>query len=252
MNALDCTTAIAEPLGTLGASFYFSPQAIAIGETIELDVVTFYAAGRGGVLGDIDVIEVDEVFFFFKDGMVASMMEKARAGAPRDLAVTKHLEAASAFANDTFGGIDESTLDAFIAAASALVGTLPTGRWPIVDGYRSLPIPSGSAAAAYQFAVIIREVRGGVHTDAIKAAGLSDAEAVQLYAGGSMLGLHGYGEDDTVEETPELIARRIAAEDDTNARMVSLLESLSDTQREALVAGSDAMLAALANPVPIN
>ena len=82
MNALDCTTAIAEPLGTLGASFYFSPQAIAIGETIELDVVTFYAAGRGGVLGDIDVIEVDEVFFFFKDGMVASIMEKARAFRP--------------------------------------------------------------------------------------------------------------------------------------------------------------------------
>ena len=251
MNALDCTTALAEPIGTLGMSFYFSPQAIAIGETIELDVVTFYAAGRGGVLGEVDVVEVDEVFFFFKDGMVAAMMEKARAGAPRDLAVTKHLEAATAFANDTFGGVSTEVLDAFTHAASALVGTLPTGSWPIVDGYRSLPIPSGSAAAAYHFAVILREVRGGVHTDAIKAEGLSDVEAVQLYAGGSMLGLHGYTDADTVEETPELVARRAAAEQDTDDRMVALLEALSDDQRAALVAGSDAMFAALASPVAV-
>ncbi len=251
MNALDCTTALAEPIGTIGMSFYFSPQAIAIGETIELDVVTFYAAGRGGVLGDIDVIEVDEAFFFFKDGMVAAMMEKARAGADRDLAVTKHLEAAEAFANATFGGVATDVLDAFSAATSALVGTLPTGSWPIVDGYRALPIPSGSAAAAYHFAVILREIRGGVHTDAIKAEGLSDVEAVQLYANGSMLGLHGYTDADTVEETPELVARRAAAETDTDVRMAGVLEVLSDAQRDALVAGSNAMFAALAAPVAV-
>jgi len=252
MNALDCTTALAEPIGVIGMSFYFSPQAIAIGETIELDVVTFYAGGRGGVLGDIDAVEVDEAFFFFKDGMVAAMMEKARTGAPRDLTVTKHLEASAAFANATFGGIDPSVLDAFSSAASALVGTLPTGSWPIVDGYRSLPVPSGSAAEAYYFAVILREVRGGVHTDAIKAEGLSDVEAVQLYADGSMLGLHGYGEDDTVTVTPELVARRAAAEDDTDARMAGLLAVLSDDQRAALVAGSDAMFAALSSPIAIS
>ena len=251
MNALDCTTALADPIGTIGMSFYFSPQAIAIGETIELDVVTFYAAGRGGVLGEIDVIEVDEVFFFFKDGMVAAMMEKARAGAPRELAVSKHLEAASAFADATFGGIPDDVLDAFTAAASSLIGTLPTGHWPLVDGYRALPIPSGRAAAAYHFAVLLREVRGGVHTEAIKAAGLSDVEAVQLYANGSMLGLHGYGDADTVEETPELVARRGAAEDDTDARMAALLETLSDDQRDDIVAGSDALFAALAAPVPV-
>ena len=55
-------------------SFYFSPQATAIGESIELDVVTFYAAGRGGVLGDIDVVEVDETFYFFNPGMIAGMI----------------------------------------------------------------------------------------------------------------------------------------------------------------------------------
>ena len=251
MNARDCTTALAEPIGTIGMSFYFSPQAIAIGETIELDVVTFYAAGRGGVLGDIDVVEIDEVFFFFKTGMVAAMMEKARAGASRDLAVTKHLEAAAAFANDTFGGVPTDVLDAFIAAASSLVGTLPTGPWPIVDGYRSQPIPSGSAAAAYYFAVLLRELRGGVHTDAIKAEALSDVEAVQLYANGSMLGLHGYTDADTVEETPELVARRAAAELDTDVRMATLLDVLSDDQRTALVAGSDAMFAALATPIAV-
>lgn len=91
-----------------------------------------------------------------------------------------------------------------------------------------------------------------MHTDAIKAEGLSDVEAVQLYAGGSMLGLHGYSDADTVEETPELVARRAAAEQDTDGRMASLLEVLSDDQRAALVAGSGAMFAALASPVAVS
>ncbi len=66
---MDTTTladSLSEPIQTVGLSFYFSPQAIERGKAIDLDVVALYAAGRGGVLGDIDANEVDEIFYFFK------------------------------------------------------------------------------------------------------------------------------------------------------------------------------------------
>ena len=56
MDTLELADTIADPIGTVGMSFYFSPQAMARGEGLELDVVTFYAGGRGGVLGDIDAV----------------------------------------------------------------------------------------------------------------------------------------------------------------------------------------------------
>ena len=110
MDTLELADTIAEPLGTVGMSFYFSPQAIARGEGIELDVITFYAGGRGGVLGDVDAVEVDRIFYFFKTGLVASMVEKARAGADRQETVTTHLDAAGDYASATFGAIPADVL----------------------------------------------------------------------------------------------------------------------------------------------
>lgn len=252
MDPVTCTQRIAEPIGTVGMSFYFSPQAIAIGETIELDVVAFYAGGRAGVLGDVPVVEVDEVFFFFKDGMVAQMAERARSIAEIDLTVQKHMEAAASFAEATFGAVPAEQLEAFSAAAERLSGLAPAGRWPIFDGYLALPVPTGTVARAYHWAVILRELRGGIHTDAVKAAGLSDVEAVQLDQGGAMLGLHGYADEDLSEVTDELLARRAEADAATEAGMVELVSQLDDAERQALVDASLAMAEALASPTPVS
>ena len=71
--------------------------------------------------------------------------------------------------------------------------------------------------------------------------GLTAAQACQLDKGGEAFELHGYGDDDRSEVTPELIAAREAAERDTSARMAALLEPLTDTQRAALLEGTKAL-----------
>ncbi len=249
MDTLELADTIAEPLGTVGMSFYFSPQAVARGEGIELDVVTFYAGGRGGVLGDVDAVEVDRIFYFFKTGMVTSMVEKARAGADRQQTVTTHLGAAGDYASATFGGIPADVLRGFSAAAGALARTLPRGRWPLVDGYLAQPVPADPIHEAYYWSIVLRELRGGVHTEAVMDAGLSAAEACQLDHGGLSFGLHGYGDEDRTEETEELTARRLAVEVDTSNRMAELLEVLDGGQRRALAAGAIALHEAVAAPV---
>ena len=71
MDATTAVSTIAGPIGDLAAHFYFSPQAVARGEAIGLDVVSLYGAGRASVLGGLDPQAADATCHFFKPGMVA-------------------------------------------------------------------------------------------------------------------------------------------------------------------------------------
>ncbi|MFZ3319130.1 helix-turn-helix domain-containing protein, partial [Mycobacterium sp.] len=119
--------------------------------------------------------------------------------------------------------------------------------WPLFDGYCSAPAASTAAARAYRAAILLRELRGGVHTDAVKATGLSPVTACQFNRDGDLVNfkMHGFSEEDMVEYTPEIEAQRAAAEAATTAQMAALFGPLSRTQVEAIVAGTDALAAAL-------
>lgn len=244
MDAQAAATAIGPPLGTVGAAFYFSPEAVARASTVGIDVVSLYAAGRGGVLGDRTPDEVDDVFFFFKSGMIAGVVESARAKADPAAIVDAHIGSAADFALATFGSVDPDVLVAFADAASQVVAGLPTGRWPLVDGYRVVPTPDDPTARAYLMAVILRELRGGVHRQAVEAAGLSAAVSCQFDRGDDYYRLHGFGDEDRVAESPEVLAARAWAEEETDRSMAQLLSVIDGTQAAALVAGAEAMLAA--------
>jgi len=253
MQPTDAATAIADPLGHVaGATFYFSPASTTRASAIGIDVVSLYAAGRGAVLGDVDPAEVDEVFFFFKPGMIGAVVEASRSVVPVPVVLEAHLAAADDFALATFGGIDEGTLAEFDTAAAAVVAGLPQGEWPLVDGYRAAPVPGAPAPAAFRRAILLRELRGGVHRQAVEAAGLTGAVACQFDRGDDYYRLHGFGDEDRVEATPEVLAAKDAAESATDARMGALLGALDGPGLEALVAGALAMDAAWQAPVPVS
>ena len=243
MDALAAATAIGAPLGVVGAAFYFSPEAGVRAEGVGLDVVSLYAAGRGAVLGDRTPAEVDEVFYFFKPGLIAGVVEAARAQAGAADILAAHLGSADDFADATYGSVDPTILAAFDTAAARVVEALPTGRWPLVDGYRAQPMPGGTAASAYRRAVLLRELRGGIHRDAVEAAGLSAAVACQFDRGDDYYRLHGFGDDDRVPETPATLAMRVGAEQATDAAMADLLTVLDGAGLVDLVAGAELLAA---------
>jgi hypothetical protein len=251
MEPPDAAVALAEPLGTVaGATFYFSPQSAARAVAIGIDVVALYAAGRGGVLGNAGPVEVDEAFFFFKPGMIAGLVAGARATAPLADILEAHLASADDFARATFGGIEPAVLMAFDAAGSTVVGSLPAGMWPLVDGYRSATLPGDPRTDAFRWAILLRELRGGVHRDAAEAAGLTGAVACQFDRGDGYYALHGFGDEDRVAETPEVLGAKASAEQATDERMGELLSVLDEDGIEALVVGALALHDALAAPVP--
>ena len=243
MDALTAATAIGAPLGVVGAAFYFSPEAGVRAEGIGLDVVSLYAAGRGAVLGDRTPSEVDETFFFFKSGLIAGVVEAARVTAASADILAAHLGWADDFAVSTYGSVDPTVLAAFDAAGTRVVEALPTGRWPLLDGYRVQPMPGGTAASAYRRAVLLRELRGGIHREAVESAGLSAAVACQFDRGDDYYRLHGFGDDDRVPETPATLATRVGAEQATDAAVAELLAVLDEERLEDLVAGAELLAA---------
>lgn len=251
MQTLEAVDSLAEPIGAIGSWFYFAPQTQARAESLGLNAFEFYALGRGGVIADPTPERVEEVFHFFKPGVIAGLFASASRTVPIGTGVDEHLAAADTFALATFGDVPSAVLEGLIEATVALAHTLPEGRWPIYDGYRFHGLPGGTAADAFRCTIWLRELRGGVHTDAVVDSGLTPVEACYLDGNPKSFGLHGFLDDDIPAVDDGTRGRRLAAEVDTSTRMASLLAGLAPEQRAAMVAAAVAMKPALKSPVPV-
>lgn len=242
MDTAQLTSHTAGPIGTMGGAHYFSPESSAAAEAVGLDLGALYAAGRGGTMGDVSAEEVQAVFFFFKPPMVATMLSGIEGKATMSQAADAACEGAAAFGAARLANLDDETLQAFLDAARAAVAAAPRGRWPLFDGHAARARSADPRSEAFLLVVTLRELRGGIHTEAIQAQGLSAATACQLDSNPISFELHGFGDADRVEPTDEVVARRAAAEEATDAEMIAIYESLSETQRAALARGVDAMV----------
>jgi hypothetical protein len=236
--------ALAPDAWTVGQAFYFGDEAKSRAAELGINVIEFYGLGRGGVLGAVSADDVEAAFTFFPRSIIDYFW--ARAGGLDVTEVARvHLEAADAFARRAFASLDRDLLEGVANATEAVLAAVEPGRFVLVDGYRRLPRPDDVVALAYRGVVELRELRGGVHIEAVAAEGLSAPEAAYLDDEG-LFRLHGYGDADIPEVTDELRARRRRAEEATSAEMARYLDGLSEAQREALARGLAAMRGALA------
>lgn len=251
MNALELSDVTADPIQLVGMSFYFSASTSERAKELGLNVFQFYGLGRGGVLGDADYDTVFEAFTFFSHPAMEMLWTKSRERADPNEIATAYLEAAYAYADDTFGAIDTALLEGFADAAWTCAQAVERGQHALFDGYAKFPRPENHAHAAYLGAIVLRELRGGVHIDAVHDVGISPEEAAYLHDP-SIFKLHGYSDDDVPEVTDELESKKLRAEELTSAGMAAYFEVLSDAQREALAAGAVAMQEATKSPVAVS
>ena len=234
MDTTGLIDATAAPIYELGGAFCFAPATAARGERLGLDVFMFYCLGRGGVLGDVDARAVAEALVWFKPALVETWWSEGRAIAdPTEVAVA-YLDAAREYARSTFRSSD--ALGAFCAAAERIVAAAPTGRWPLVDGYRRYALPDDVVARAFQLVVVLRELRGGAYAEAVAALGITPAESHYLNSADAFE-LYGYESDDTPTVTDELVERRALAEDRATELLVASYEVLDDDERLAFLDG---------------
>jgi hypothetical protein len=249
MDAMELADVTADPIQWVGLSFYFDPLTVERAGELGLHRYEFYGLGRGGVLGDVDSAAVTEAFTFFHPAAVERFWSATQKADPV-VTAQQYLEAAYGYADRTFGAIPVEVLANYAAAAHKVVETVERGHHRLVDGYRQYPVPESPVHAAYLGAIMMRELRGCVHIDAVAEAGLTVVQACYL-SDADNFRRHGYTEADVPAVTADDEARKVRAEQITSAAMAGCFAVLSDDERQHLRDGALAMFDALRSPVSV-
>ena len=248
MDARDLAAALADPIQSLGAAFYFAEGTRESASALGLNVYQFYGLGRAGVMGDVEPAVVESVFAFFHPGVIDLIYTQPRTSHDPVTTAAAHLASTNAFADQSFAGVAPGALADVARVAREVLDGVEVGRYPLVDGYyRSWDESYDACHAAYRAVIALRELRGAVHVEAVSRAGLTPLEACYLQDPG-VFALHGYAESDAPSVTADLTTRKERAEALTDEAMAHYLEPLGDDARAALLEGVRAMAASLADP----
>ena len=175
MQTADVVQAVAAPMGSAGAAFYFHPDTLAKGKELGLDGFRFYMLGRGGVLGDVPARVVESAFGYFNTALVDKIWNSARERVAPATAAAAYLEANAELGRRKLDGLDG--LDAYCEAAQAVVAAARPAGLTLFAGISSAPVPDDTPARAIHFTSVLRELRGSVHLLAIAAVGLDNTAA---------------------------------------------------------------------------
>jgi hypothetical protein len=247
MDARELAVALADPIQSLGAAFYFADGTRERAGAQGLNVYQFYGLGRAGVMGNVEPAVVREAFAFFHPDVIDVIYSQPRdTHDPAGIAAA-HLDAAFAFADQNFATLDSELLEGVVDATRRVIDGVEVGRYPLVDGYRRAAA-TGVVHGAYLAAIQLRELRGAVHIEAVARAALTPVQACYLQDP-SVFALHGYHDEDVPVMTADLPARKERAEAFTDESMAQYLDVVDEAARASLLDGVRAMAAALAGPV---
>jgi hypothetical protein len=244
MTPEELVAAACPKISAMGWAFYFVPETVARGEELGLDGLSFYALGRGGVLGDVEPGVIASAFGYFNPRLVATMWEAgSKAVAPRR-AGHAFMECSANFGRTRFA--DVAGLEAFCDAAGAVNDAADPVGLALYAGVSAEPLADDVPGRAMQLVTVLREFRGSAHLIALRALGL-DAKTAHHIHRPNDTAMFGWGEDDAPTITADDRAAWDAAEELTDRIVLPAYAVLDDAGGEDLMAGLRAMERAL-NP----
>ena len=231
-------------IGPMGGAFMMSPSAGAAGQEIGLDFMTYYALGRGGVLGDVDGKTAADAFFFFNPELVASVWDAGKANNDPRVVAKHYADACATWGREQLAGVEG--LDDFTKLAERVAqGAEPTPSSKLFAGWRDMPLPDDAAGrSAIQCVLVLRELRGGAHVEAMKQVGVAPADAVATNSPG-MFELFGWTHE--MPDTEPFKAGCEEAERITDDLVAPAFAGLSDDERTTFAN----VLGAIANKLGI-
>jgi hypothetical protein len=202
---------------------------------------TFYFAGRGGVLGDVDADVVIAAFGWWDPGLVRLMWGRGLAVAGARESAGRYAQACAAWAEDHIAGF--AYADRLSELAERVVGSAEGAGLPLFAGWRAEPRVGGGVGRMLQLVQVMREWRGAVHLVATTAVGLGPLEAVLTNEGERQARFLGWREElpncdqlkDRHLRAQEITDRLIAAEYERalgraeRAEFADLVVKLGDT-----------------------
>ncbi|MFI6734504.1 hypothetical protein ACIBI9_16370 [Nonomuraea sp. NPDC050451] len=234
-------TQVKAAIGQYGGGFMISREAKAVCEEHGLGARELYFRGRCGVLGECDADVVNSVVVFFPPEHVEQSWNGGRK-LPVEQAVELYAEVCRAWGRRKLGGYDGcarlAELLQRVAEGAQCAGV------PLFAGWRAVPLPDDPPARAVQLMHVVRELRGGLHANAVIAAGLHPLEAT-LASGhdatpfgattGEMIAKFFQWPEPYATPGPEVVARRAAVEETTDDLMASAFSVLDSSETDELI-----------------
>ena len=182
---------IREAVVRIPGGFMTDASTYARGAELGFEGADFYAAGRGGVLGDVHADIVVAAFVFFAPALVHEAWARsapimARASAAREWAANAHAWATANFPDE----VDWQTIAALLGR---VVSAAPVAAAPLFAGWRTLEEPEDIKALAMHRLNALRELRGALHGAAVLTVGLAPVEAIVVRTP-KLLGVFGWPE----------------------------------------------------------
>jgi hypothetical protein len=212
------------------SKFMFDAATFKRGAELGFEGFDFYAAGRGGALGDVSADVVVAAFVFFGPKVVHEAWARSAAVMPRRDAALEWNACLARWAHDHLGDVADwprlaDLLDRVVAAA-------PVAGAPVFAGYRALPTPAEPKPRALHLLDAIRELRGALHGAAVLTVGLTPVEAIAVLVP-DMLPVLGW--DEEAPDAAPLRERWNLAEARCDRMLGKHLAVLDENERQELV-----------------
>lgn len=206
-----------------------------------------YVAGRGGVLGEATGVTVSSIFTVFEPNFLRALWEEGVAVHGATGAAELYWAQAAGFARKYLAGAEG--LDRIAALGEKIVAATPDAGLPLYAGWRAMPLADDAPARALQVMFILRELRGGVHLNALTISGITPVEAHMLNKGHQYTTMFGWPEPFADGEDKQ--QRYAEVEQTTNRRMTEVFAATLDRDEAGELARLSAgALASLKASVP--
>lgn len=206
-----------------------------------------YVAGRGGVLGEVTGATVSAVFAVFEPTGLSAMWDEGVAVRGAAGASEVYWNQAAEFGRNYLAGADG--LGRIAELGEKLIAAAPTAASPLFAGWRAMPLADDAPARALQVMFVLRELRAGLHFNALSLSGVTPIEAHMLNKGPKYAAMFGWPEP--FADGADKKDRYVEIEAVTNARMAELVgAALNPAEADELARLATSALATLKAAVP--
>jgi hypothetical protein len=221
----------------LGGAFMTSRQLADAARPLALSPSALYFQGRSGPLGRLTPAAVTRLFGTFAPRAVEAALGGREPVVPPGTAATAFARAAAAWGTERLSPMAEGELTRLAELAEAVVDGTPADALPLVAAWRDEPRPGAPAQRAAHAAFLLRELRGALHFAALALHGLPVVQAVLAdpEAGQRRLAAFGFSEPELAEldgamDAEDRLARRAAAEQDTDDALTARVLAATSSQ----------------------
>jgi hypothetical protein len=227
-------TATAAVVGDLPSRFMLDMATYVAAAEEGFQGMDFYAAGRGGALGDVPSSVVTAAFVFFEPNLIEESWTRSGQVMPRQTAADRWATACHRWAEGHLTA-DEAGLARLAELLGRMNGAASTAAAPCFGAWRDQPEPDADrpAALALHRLMVLRELRGGLHGAAVIAHGLSPHAALTIRTPG-MLPVFGWDGPHPDADDPHVHSAWTEAELATDRALAHVYEVLDEAERVEL------------------